>query len=654
MANQKKARGHTVVNFNYKVAVSTTNNIVLELKNKLLSINYLPFNSELNGKDLQTCHTSLIIDRIVNKFSLTAKTTNNGLRDKAFEKYKLEDTALSAVDHNFSLWGPSLEAFHVRKAKKNLSHILRNFSLDIKKASISFSPGETFISQSGDVSILAKLAEREHWTTYDSCLYETCTLIYNNMSLKRIAKELIGPITRIERRAYYKRALDQSYGDNTSEIGFVVFSWILEDKLLRIVKGSRGASVPKNVEIDRFINVEAMFPCILQMLVGREIKRCLARNGNFLLPVKTQSNLNEHTGLTMVNRVSGKVFGLEPQWYHGKLIENPEFSTIDFKSASNSVSHKVVSSVFPNTVSKLLSRFRSEYVLLRDDEWYKPNMLSSMGNGFTFEVMSALLYALGCVFSPRTRVFGDDVIIPHEVCDSFTKAARYIGFNVNPKKSFVNSNFRESCGYFYHNDGGYLRSFDFTECETFQDVITTCNKLTWILDEVDLEINPLLEEARNDISAFCLALQRGPIPSHEYRSGNLGLYIWDRNWKRKHTASSTAQAVRKQALIKSQTYEQDIQRSFTDSALVYIPFYVNKLSKRSTSNRIRYGALLFSGMAVKRQIRSKGRWVNLLAFVDPDGSITLLRYITSRLQSRVVNLEPTKGLRRPNKGMNRI
>lgn len=638
----KKAHDHTIANYGYKAAIKNANNTLSLLKSKLVAAEIHPFDKTLNGENPEVCNTSLVTHRIVNKFNMTTSAAE--LRSKAFQKYVTEDEALGVCVSGFNIWSEGLDSYYLRKMQLNLRRIFRNFNLNLKKASIAFSPGETFISSRGDVSVLAKLSEREHWTTYDSCLHDTCVLIYHNMSLKRAAKELIGPVTRKERRAYYARAIDQGY--SKGELGFVVFHWLLEDKLLTVVKGSRGSSVPKDSEVDRFINVEAMFPCILQMIVGSEIKRCLRRNGNFLLPIKSESECFPKNGVTMVKRTLSHI-GLEAQNHHGHLISNPKYATLDFKSASNSVSKVVVFSTFPKVVVSYLQRYRSGYVQL-GNEWYEPNMLSSMGNGFTFEVMSAMLYALGCVFSPDVRVFGDDVIIPNTVARVFARVAAAVGFNLNEKKSFIDSNFRESCGYFYHDDFGYLTSFDFTQCETFQDVILTCNKLTLLLAEANIpSIYGLLEEARDSIRSTILSSNKGPIPSPDNQIKNLGLYVWDENWLRKHTKSSSHKEARSKALRKVKPYFSDMQVGISQLAFVSIPFFVNRTSKNKSTRYAKYGATLYTGMSVKRHISGRGRWVNLWAFVEPDGSITLLRYATSRLNCRIVSLVDSN-VRRPN------
>ena len=137
---------------------------------------------------------------------------------------------------------------------------------------------------------------------------------------------------------------------------------------------------------------------------------------------------------------------------------------------------------FPAKVSRKLAQYRSPMVLI-DGDFHVPNKLSSMGNGFTFEVMTILLLAIARTLDDTARVYGDDVVIHSMVAEQFVASCFDICFRVNPKKTFIHSKFRESCGAFYHDDVGYITSFDFKWCETPSDAIISCNKLLCIAQE---------------------------------------------------------------------------------------------------------------------------------------------------------------------------
>lgn len=89
--------------------------------------------------------------------------------------------------------------------------------------------------------------------------------------------------------------------------------------------------------------------------------------------------------------------------------------------------------------------------------------VSSMGNGFTFELETLIFYGLCSAviellaskdMDHRCTVFGDDIIIASELVPALREVLLYFGFVMNPKKTFSEGPFRESCGkhFFYGND----------------------------------------------------------------------------------------------------------------------------------------------------------------------------------------------------------
>jgi len=79
-----------------------------------------------------------------------------------------------------------------------------------------------------------------------------------------------------------------------------------------------------------------------------------------------------------------------------------------------------------------------------------------MGNGFTFPLESLIFYAAAAVCCEKLQlplqevsVYGDDVIVPVGAYELFSSFSSFLGFTVNPVKSFSTGNFRESCGSHY-------------------------------------------------------------------------------------------------------------------------------------------------------------------------------------------------------------
>ena len=191
-------------------------------------------------------------------------------------------------------------------------------------------------------------------------------------------------------------------------------------------------TVPKDAKTDRVIAVEPGVNLWFQLACGQMIRRRLQRYG---------IDLNSQSANQRLALVASK---------------EDTFATVDFSSASDSISRKVVEEVIPPKWLTLLDACRSHYGIHNDQRllW---NKFSSMGNGFTFELESLIFYtaaAAVCEYLKvpiRVSVFGDDVIIPKECYELFCSFSEFLGFKVNLKKSFSSGYFRESCGSHFWN-----------------------------------------------------------------------------------------------------------------------------------------------------------------------------------------------------------
>lgn len=564
------------------------------------------------------CIDRLVSHRIKTKFHIDDSSRTSVLQKEAFEKYITYDNSLSA---DIDLWS----SLKLRQARINLHKWFKGFKIDLLAARYQPTPGETYLSSQGEVSITAKLFSKDHWTTTANCLEDTCIFIYNNSSFKRAAVYHIRQVgvTRKESRKLYMRFRHKA------DVGYHVFRELLISRVLTIFDGARASSVPKSNEQRRFINVEAMFPVILQRIVSSAILKRLKRAGN---------NLSNH--LVRV-KDTWNCIKISAQKLHGLMIRSSRYSTIDFSNASDSVTNAAVRSLFPKEVSDLLFKYRSQYVVF-DDKFHSPQKLSSMGNGFTFEVMTSLLYAVAKTYSDDVRVYGDDVIIPNEFASSFIETCAVMDFRVNEKKTFINSFFRESCGYFYSDHiNAYITSFDFNQIISLSDVIITSNKLTIILEagQISSDLWCKLDDARNRLNALVHASRKGPLPETEYQQRqNMAMYIFDRNYVKKAKRSKDLSVLRKHYIVKNSEWFSMCKLESSDFALVFIPFFVPHRSKLLYLDCKGLDTLLpalYSGSRLTAAVRGKGRWVDLPAFVDTDGTVTLLSNLISQNKHNV-------------------
>lgn len=237
--------------------------------------------------------------------------------------------------------------------------------------------------------------------------------------------------------------------------------------LIKLVRGSKLSTVQKNEEKDRTIAIEPVGNMCLQLAAGEYLSGALRMIG---LDINHQQPLNKAMAR------EGSITGL--------------LATIDLKSASDMIKPELVQLLLPPEWYELLMAIRSPETLLPNGEWLTLNMISTMGNGFTFPLMTllivALIYGFRCESkgSPNlwidwktTCVFGDDVIIPTHEFSGFCQILQASGLVVNHDKSYFEGPFRESCG------GDFYEGFDVTpfyvkSLESSADIYVALNKMS--------------------------------------------------------------------------------------------------------------------------------------------------------------------------------
>lgn len=162
---------------------------------------------------------------------------------------------------------------------------------------------------------------------------------------------------------------------------------------------------------------------------------------------------------------------------HRRRISDANIATIDLKNASDSVSIELCRFLLPKHVFDMLMDCRSPFILGSDDCYYPVKKISAMGNGFTFELLSLILSYICRELDPSSSVFGDDIIIAKDKANILISLLEDIGFVVNKEKSFLTGPFRESCGGNFHDDFGYIESFDFLYPESIHDCVVAYNKV---------------------------------------------------------------------------------------------------------------------------------------------------------------------------------
>jgi len=241
-----------------------------------------------------------------------------------------------------------------------------------------------------------------------------------------------------------------------------------------IVAGSEFFTVPKNSETHRSCCKEPTVNMFIQKAIGAFIERRL--DSCWGINLARQPDLN---------RTLAK---------EGSL--NGAYGTIDLKDASDSMSLQMIEQVLPASTAKWVRLARSPSTVLPTGEVLELNMVSSMGNGFTFPLQTAVfgaivlsVYRLMRIEPRKSKrdiwhkhvpgnwaVFGDDIIVVKEAYQATIRALALFGFIVNETKSFNTGGFRESCGEDWLN-GINIRGVYIKSLKTVPEVYSAINRL---------------------------------------------------------------------------------------------------------------------------------------------------------------------------------
>lgn len=469
-----------------------------------------------------------------------------------------DSVGFSFVPHQL----PQPERARLYKARIQIHEAFRNFRLDF--SNIVLPTGETSISKAGDVSIYAKLRDVRQWACTADAFDLVATLIYQTRWLKILAKEHIGPYSKEENdRLYYAF-------QGHRKVGFEIFKCKLLD-IIDIVEGSRITTVPKNNTVDRVINCEPMFNMILQSVIGRAFRRVLSAHG-----IKLEV----------------------AQSVHRSMIALPHVATIDLSNASDSNWMSVVEWLYPKRVVSLLSKARSPVGNYKGKQ-FTFNMLSPMGNGFTFEVMTTTIFFLLKDLDPRVKVFGDDIIINNDVARDGISILEACGYEVNKSKTFISSRFRESCGAFYYegtDKSGYIESYDFTYCDDIVDAIVTVNKLLRVAHLLDPEV------IKTHVETVTPLLCMNVCPSRDIGSSYISYDMRKVKKKdpdfQKFFKKNSGRIADRVNQFQYKTHKVDVSYIFTKRTMNYVQLKRWKKQPLCVSNKFLIGTYLYSGRCV--------------------------------------------------------
>lgn len=303
--------------------------------------------------------------------------------------------------------------------------------------------GETVVSAKGDVSLVAKLRDLKQWCCTEDAFEKAALVIYKTPALKACARNHFPLYTQKE-----SMRLNDAFSECVDR-GFEVFKCKLLD-IVTFVDGMRLETVPKDNEKDRVIGCEPLLNMIAQSVIEEGIRH-----------------------------VIDTIYGIDldtSQSLHHLLIADLDNVTIDFKNASNSSFMCFLDWCLKGTdLHEHMTSCRSPGAMF-DGSFIPLNMVSPMGNGFTFGYMTMIILAISREYDSFAHVFGDDLIIDKHASTGCLEALSAIGYEVNVTKSFIAGDFRESCGAFWSLDH-YITSFEMEYPVDIVSAIILTNKI---------------------------------------------------------------------------------------------------------------------------------------------------------------------------------
>lgn len=636
----------------------------------------LPFGPALNNEDKLLVAESLIAHRFVNKWHIPDKRRDAELKVQCEADWIAHEEKISRFvfrERSYSCFMPampadvgpcrpvfnytpaSLNANH-RKAMVNIRNWLRpvNYQLrawdqyDVDKfgdrsfLDLDFTPGESFVSSKGLTSVRQKLMSSE-WTVTTDLIEWSLKVTLTHRALREAA------VLRLRMDKVRHHDAWNNRVDTAVVAGRITYDqWIalnVRKYLFVIVEGARASSVEKNNLKRRFINIEPLFNMIYQRGVGLIIRDALSLVGNDL-----------EVG----------------QDAHRKFIRSMLYVTLDLRNASDSNIYVAARALLQDSSPELwtaIDRSRSKtttFFTSDGKERVEVNCkLSSMGNGFTFEVMTLLLLAQARVYDACSRVYGDDIIMRRcSDVHGYIDQISITGWELNLNKSFIDSHFYESCGGFVHN-GEDLVSYDINPILNLADVIVTANKVRLCIEYLGSLPNgsgSLVHKALSDFHATIWANlpsgSKGPIrslltPSFNKMIGFNGEYTFNcdyaegPNWRKAHQGNESLRTRFIKHLPRARELKFIGMYTRLPVAIIDIPRFKSSVILRGglevqcPFQKLFY---LFANRITDDTIRGKGRWSTVTCYVFEDGYVlpvaSAKRYLEAFKRANQVGPKP--------------
>lgn len=410
----------------------------MELKSQIMAINsrIASFVRHHNNGAHEDRSKGIAIKRYCGKFEEPNRDTATKRRTDAWERWITFDSELS----QWGVLGP-------RWAKARL--IIKEILSDFRMGELSFTNGSSFVPLGPLTSVACRLTA--DWTVTPDCFDLFAKYAYWHKALKVATKKRFTSYCRTNRlnERKFNKFLWRRWGSHPDG-RFEIFKFKL-NLCVTYVAGNRWSTVPKNNLKDRPICLEPLCNMFIQRAVGLGIRTCLKN--------KLGIDLDHLADV------------------HRNRIKSPSLATIDLSDCSDAISVRLIKYLLPFRVLNKVLASRSDMTLAPDDSFYVVKKVSSMGNGFTFDLMSLILTALARSLDENATVFGDDIIVDAGVARELVEELQRADFVINMDKTNIGTGYRESCGAHFVDGHGYVTAFDQRWLTDDHDLIVAANKV---------------------------------------------------------------------------------------------------------------------------------------------------------------------------------
>lgn len=444
--------------------------------------------------DPRSYHTAVDFARDYLAVSLLSKFPVKGYKDlkarqeTALAKFLQSEAACASVNETFkrkqltgTLYGVPV-GWYICTMREIISSTLGEFSWDAAERWLGFGPGATTRLTRSKADAYYKFGGIPE-VTRQSAILGMCAVSRVPRWYGELASTLLGPVSPFD---------------------------------LKIVRGNRVVTVPKNAKTERVIAIEPDLNMFLQKGIGGLMRERLKKVG---------CDLNDQTRNQRLAR-TGSISG--------------DLATIDLSGASDSLALEVVRRLVPDTWLRAIEITRSAEGVLPDGTVIPYQKVSSMGNGFTFELESLIFHAAvrACrLYHPKAAgkhpfgVYGDDIIVSTQIAPILIDLLAVLGFSTNSSKTFVDGPFRESCG------KHYFRGWDVTPFY-IREGVDTVRRAYWLHNQYIFWLGRLRMNEDGEIPIFpqemaILAKIKSTVPKYfrqfvqPYGREDTGEYLGD-------------------------------------------------------------------------------------------------------------------------------